>query len=64
MIGDKVTINLNGKDIIVDAPLLNYFEKDKETKKPFATPKRGPIELQEHGNTLWFKNIYIKELAD
>ena len=25
-------------------------------------PKTGPIELQFHGDPLWFKNIYIKEL--
>jgi hypothetical protein len=23
----------------------------------------GQIELQNHGNTLWLKNIYLKELA-
>jgi hypothetical protein len=28
--------------------------------KPLA--KTGPIELQHHGDKLWFKNIYIKEL--
>ncbi len=62
MKGDKVNITLNGKKIIEDAPLLNYFEKDKETKKPLPVPERGPIELQQHGNILWFKNIYVKEL--
>ena len=25
---------------------------------------KGTIELQNHGNTLWFRNIYIKELPD
>ncbi|MBM3997643.1 MAG: DUF1080 domain-containing protein [Planctomycetes bacterium] len=60
--GDKVTIFLNGKKVVDQAPLLNYWEKEKG--KPLPTPARGPIELQEHGNTLWFKNIYVKELAD
>ncbi|MFN0205749.1 MAG: hypothetical protein ACKVS6_05490 [Planctomycetota bacterium] len=23
---------------------------------------KGPIELQNHGNTLWFRNIYIREI--
>jgi Domain of Unknown Function (DUF1080) len=64
VIGDKVTVNLNGKKVVDQAPLLNYWEKDKETKKPLPTPARGPIELQQHGNTLWFKNIYVKELPD
>ncbi|MBI3822353.1 MAG: DUF1080 domain-containing protein [Planctomycetes bacterium] len=61
--GTDVTIFLNGKKVVDKAPLLNYWEKDKD-KKPLPTPARGPIELQEHGNTLWFKNIYVKELPD
>jgi hypothetical protein len=61
--GDKVTVILNGKKVVDEAPLLNYWEKDKD-KKPLPTPARGPVELQEHGNTLWFKNIYVKELPD
>ena len=62
VIGTKVTVNLNGKKVVDEAPLLNYWEKDKD-KKPLPTPARGPIELQEHGNTLWFKNIYVKDLT-
>ena len=54
--GDKVNIKLNGKTVVADAPLLNYWEKGQ------PAPTHGPIELQEHGNTLWFKNIYVKEL--
>jgi hypothetical protein len=36
----------------------------EKTDKMFAKNKkeRGPIVLQNHGNPLWFKNIYIKEL--
>jgi len=34
----------------------NYWERDKPI---YPT---GQIELQNHGNTLWFKNIYIREL--
>lgn len=32
----------------------------------FAKSKKaeGPIVLQHHGNPLWFKNIYIKELPE
>ncbi len=62
VIGTKVTVNLNGKKVVDEAPLLNYWEKEKG--KPLPTPARGPIELQEHGNTLWFKSIYVKELPD
>jgi hypothetical protein len=57
MVGDKVTVYLNDKKVVDDAPLANYWEKGT---KPL--PATGPIELQHHGDKLWFKNIYIKEL--
>jgi hypothetical protein len=56
MKGDKVTVFLNDKKVVDDAPLANYWEKGK------PLPATGPIELQHHGDKLWFKNIYIKEL--
>jgi hypothetical protein len=56
MVGDKVTIHLNGKKVVDNVTLENYWERDKPL---YAT---GPIELQNHGNTLYFRNIYIKEL--
>jgi hypothetical protein len=37
-------------------PLDNYWERDKPI---YAT---GPIELQNHGDKLWFKNIYLREI--
>jgi len=58
MIGDKVTVKLNGKLVVDDTPLENVWERGK------PLPVRGPIELQHHGNPLWFKNIYVKELPD
>ena len=56
MIGNKVTIWLNGKLIVNDAPLENLWEKGK------PIPAIEQIELQCHGDPVWFKNIYIKEL--
>lgn len=56
MKGDKCTIKLNGKLVVDDTPLENYWEKGK------PLPATGPIELQHHGDKLWFKNIYVKEL--
>ena len=56
MRGDKVTVKLNGKLVVEDTPLENYWERGK------PLPAMGPIELQHHGDPLWFKNIYIKEL--
>lgn len=58
MKGDKTTVYLNGELVVDDAPLANYWEKGK------PLPTKGPIELQDHGDPLWFKNIYIKELPD
>jgi len=58
MKGDKVTVILNGEKVVDEAPLANYWDKGK------PLPAKGPIELQHHGDELWFKNIYIKELPD
>jgi hypothetical protein len=58
MKGDNVTVFLNGEKVVDDAPLANYWEKGK------PLPAKGPIELQHHGDELWFKNIYVKELPD
>jgi hypothetical protein len=57
MKGDNVTVFLNGEKVVDDAPLANYWEKGK------PLPATGPIELQHHGDKLWFKNIYVKELG-
>ena len=56
MVGEKVTVKLNGKTVVDNVTLENYWERDKPI---YPT---GQIELQNHGNTLWFRNIYIKEL--
>lgn len=56
MVGDRVTVRLNGQLVVDNTPLENYWERDK------PLPVRGPIELQHHGNPLWFRNIYLKEL--
>jgi hypothetical protein len=58
MKGDRVTIKLNDKLVVDNVPLENYWQPGQ------PLPARGPIELQHHGNPLWFKNIYIKELPD
>jgi 3-keto-disaccharide hydrolase len=55
MKGDKVDIWLNGEHVVQDTVLENYF------KRGDPLPATGPIELQHHGDELWFKNIYIKE---
>jgi hypothetical protein len=56
MVGDEVTIELNGVRVVDKAKLANYFDRGK------PLPASGPIELQYHGDNLWFRNIYLKEL--
>ncbi|REK10909.1 MAG: DUF1080 domain-containing protein [Planctomycetota bacterium] len=56
MVGEKVSVWLNDTLVVDDVVLENYWERDKPI---YPT---GQIELQNHGNTLYFKNIYLKEL--
>lgn len=56
MVGEKVSIWLNGTLVVDNTVLENYWERDKPIYKT------GQLELQNHGNTLYFRNIYIKEL--
>lgn len=56
MVGERVTIKLNGQLVVDNVVLENYWERDKPI---YST---GAIELQNHGNTLYFRNIYVKEL--
>ena len=56
MVGDRVSVWLNDVLVTDNVVLENYWERDKPI---YPT---GQIELQNHGNTLYFKNIYLKEL--
>ena len=56
MVGEKVHVFLNGVLVVDNTTLENYWERDK----PIYPSEQ--IELQNHGNNLWFKNIYIREL--
>ena len=58
MVGDKVTIFLNGKKIVDRVKLENYW--DKTGLLPLA--REDQIELQHHGSALYFKNLFIREL--
>ncbi len=56
MVGEKASVWLNGELVVDDVVLENYWERDKPIYKT------GQLELQNHGNTLYFKNVYIREL--
>src|SRR5688572_11605773 len=56
MVGEKVTVKLNGQTVVNNVTMENLWEPGKPI---YST---GPIELQNHGNTLYFRNIFIKEL--
>ena len=56
MIGEKVTVVLNGEIVVDNVIMENYWDRNIPI---FPT---GQIELQNHGNTLYFRNIYIREI--
>jgi HEAT repeat protein len=56
MIGERVWIYLNDKLVVDNTVLENYWERDKPIYPA------GQIELQAHGNPLYFKNLYIREI--
>ena len=56
MVGELVTVKLNGELVVDNVVMENYWERDKPI---YPT---GQIELQNHGNTLWFKNVYLREI--
>jgi hypothetical protein len=56
MIGNKVTVHLNGEKVVDAAVMENYFDR----KNPIF--ERGPIQLQTHGGEIRWRNVFIKEL--
>ncbi|MDR2138596.1 MAG: DUF1080 domain-containing protein [Tannerella sp.] len=56
MVGDRVTVKLNGELVTDDVILENYWDR----KQP--VPPVEQIELQAHGSKVYYRNIYIKEL--
>ena len=57
MIGDHVTVYLNGVLVVDNVTLENYWDRGL----PIFTTEA--IELQAHGSDLAFRNIYVKELG-
>jgi HEAT repeat protein len=58
MIGEKVSVWLNGVLVVDNVTLENYWDR----KIPIF-PK-GAIELQAHGTNLAFRDIYVREISE
>ncbi len=56
VIGERVTVYLNDKLVVDNTVLENYWERDKPIYPS------GQVELQAHGNPLYFKNIFVREI--
>ncbi|MCJ7484687.1 MAG: DUF1080 domain-containing protein, partial [Candidatus Aminicenantes bacterium] len=56
MIGDRVSVYLNDRLVVDNTVLENYWERDKPIYPS------GQLELQAHGNPLYFRNIFIREI--
>ncbi len=56
MVGDRVTVKLNGILVVDDVILENYWDRSQ----PIFPIEQ--LELQAHGSKVWFRNIYVKEL--
>ncbi|UCE41155.1 MAG: DUF1080 domain-containing protein [Candidatus Aminicenantes bacterium] len=57
MIGERVTVYLNGVLVADDVVMENYWERDKPIYPS------GQIELQAHNTPLYFRNVYIREIT-
>jgi hypothetical protein len=63
----KLDFYLNGENVVATALWDDNWKKmvagSKFVKMPdFGTYKKGKIALQDHGNTVWYRNVIIKKL--
>ncbi|MDR0431658.1 MAG: DUF1080 domain-containing protein [Tannerellaceae bacterium] len=56
MIGDRVTVYLNGELVTDNVILENFWDR----RQPIFPVEQ--IELQAHGSKVYYRNIYVKEL--
>tara|TARA_R110002111_G_scaffold262289_1_gene337863 strand:+ start:166401 stop:167150 length:750 start_codon:yes stop_codon:yes gene_type:complete len=56
MKGEKVTVYLNGKLVVDNQKMDNYYEKDDPIYET------GPIQLQTHGGEIRFRDVFLKKL--
>ncbi len=56
MVGDRVTVVMNGETVVDNVVLENFWKRD------IGIFVKEQIELQAHGSEVEYKNIYIREL--
>ncbi len=56
MIGDRVSVDLNGVNVVDNVILENYWDR----KLPIFLKEQ--IELQAHGNQINYRDIYVREI--
>lgn len=57
MVGERVTVELNGRLVVDHARLENYFDRS------IPIPRRGPIQLQTHGGEIRWRNVFIRRIG-
>jgi len=57
MIGETTSVKLNGKLVVDNTPLENYWDRSR----PIYPAEQ--IELQTHGGEIRFRNIFLREIA-
>lgn len=58
MIGEKVSVWLNGELVVDNVTMENYWDRN------IPIFPRGAIELQAHGTDLAFRDIYVREISE
>lgn len=56
MVGDKVSVWLNGELVVDNVTLENYWDRNQSI---FPVEQ---IELQAHGSQVWYRDLFIKEI--
>lgn len=56
MVGSRVSVWLNGKMVVDNATLENYYDRK------IPVPAKGPIELQTHGGEIRWRNVFLREI--
>lgn len=56
MVGERVSVWLNGELVVDHARLENYFDRG------LPIPRVGPIQLQTHGGEVAWRNIFVRDI--